>query len=67
MRTIKDILAIDPNARFSCDSVEFGAFADDEILEQISSPTWKEDLINKAKELIGDSDKSWRVGKVGTN
>lgn len=42
-------------------------FADDEILEQISSPTWKEDLINKAKELIGDSDKSWRVGKVGTN
>jgi hypothetical protein len=35
MRTIKDILAIDANARFSCDDIEFGSFADDEILEQI--------------------------------
>ncbi|MBX9597139.1 MAG: hypothetical protein K2X04_01020 [Burkholderiales bacterium] len=35
MRTIKDILAIDPNARFSCDDVEHGAFPGDEILEQI--------------------------------
>ena len=35
MRTIKDILAIDANARFSCNDIESGSFADDEILEQI--------------------------------
>lgn len=37
MRTIKDILAIDANARFSCNDIESGAFADDEILEQIGA------------------------------
>jgi hypothetical protein len=36
MRAIKDILAIDSNARFSCNDVEHDVFLGDEILEQIS-------------------------------
>mgnify|MGYP003423023637 CR=1 FL=1 len=35
MRTIQDILAIDANARFSCNDIESGSLAGDEILEQI--------------------------------
>ena len=35
MRTIKEILAENPDARFSCNDVELGAFSSDEILEQI--------------------------------
>ena len=35
MRTIKEVLAENPDARFSCNGVKMGVFQSDEILEQI--------------------------------
>ena len=36
MRTIKEVLAENPDARFSCNGVEMGAFPSEDILEKVT-------------------------------